>query len=253
MSADSEQLPPVHVPGGRYTIGNDSIPQAGPRHHIDLGEFWIDRSPVTMAHFEVFVANGGYSDRRWWVDTPRSGPSFLPQGSVDNRCFDVMRSSKIAVIECGIIPNCSMQIPAVGLTWAEASALCRFFGARLPHESEWEVAMKPSTGRNHAQTESQQTISHFGCRVFLGCLEEWTAGAFTPQHWRGETKAEYAAIDSPYGICVRSSDRRGLYAEVSVRSSGDPFEASSWRTFRRLWKQTPSDRQLSLTFMRGNE
>jgi len=74
----------VHVEAGTYSIGNDSIPQAGPRHQVSLNEFWIDAFAVSLAHLEVFIASGGYFESRWWSDSPKVGRTFLDSGSIVN-------------------------------------------------------------------------------------------------------------------------------------------------------------------------
>ncbi len=230
-------------------IGDDSIPQAGPRHRVRLSEFWIDRAVVSMAHFELFIASGGYFENRWWSDSPRTGATFLEQGSVDKRCRTIANLS--IEIAKGRIPRhaSSHELPAVGLTWVEAAAVCRFFGARLPFEAEWEVAMQGSGQPRQASTdETASQTSQWGCEVYLGALEEWTAGAFSSRHWRDADLAEFATIDAPYGVCLKGSCRGGLFMDAAFRSSGDPLDAREFRGFRRVWCTAPGRDQLSANF-----
>ncbi len=153
-------------------------------------------------------------------------------------------------------PRLSREVPAVGITWMEAAAVCRFFGARLPFEAELEVAMQTDarhgateTGNGQAQTQK----SRWGCELYLGLLEEWTAGAFTTRHWRGVDSFEFAAVDATYGVCLRGSTRDSLFADVAFRSSGDPRAPREFRGFRRVWCEAPTPDQLSVDFRGGHQ
>ena len=246
----------VRVDAGQYTVGSDSIPQAGPSHKIQLNEFWIDAAAVSLAHLEVFIAGGGYFMNRWWSDSAQSGTAFLEQGSIDKRCSAISRFSKEIVKQLTPRPRFSHEVPAVGITWMEAAAVCRFFGARLPFEAEWEVAMQ--TDARHGAIEigrapAHSKFSRWGCKLCLGFLEEWTAGGFTTRHWRGGDSPEFAAIDEPHGICLRGSTQASLFADIAYRSSGNPHEPHGFRGFRRVWCEAPTPDQLSVDFRGGGE
>jgi hypothetical protein len=249
MSFPEELFFPVKISAGRFLIGSDTIPHAGPCHVVDLKEFWVDPVPVTMAHFEVFVARGGFADRRWWIDGPRGNFHTFTPRSVDQRCYEIQRISTDIVRQLGIVACSSRQVPAVGLTWFEASAICRLYGATLPFESEWEVAMAPRNCSVNREERSRPNLqSRWGCSVFSGCLEEWTASGFSPRHWRGNQLSDRSELDFTYGVCVRGSTRRALFTDVAARSSGDPVEGNALRGFRRRWSSAPKPDQLALTF-----
>ena len=52
----------VWVPGGTFWMGceNCGMPDALPVHLVEVGGFWMDRTPVTNAEFERFVNATGY-------------------------------------------------------------------------------------------------------------------------------------------------------------------------------------------------
>ena len=242
----------VHVDAGLYSLGHDTIPKAGPRHQTHVNEFWIDATAVSMAHVELFIASGAYFDSRWWGDSPRKGTDFLERGSVDKRCKRISELSTKIIMQINPRPRFSHEVPAVGITWMEAAAVCRFFGARLPFEAEWEVAMQTDLRRSSTVNRpDQQQLSRWGCELYLGFLEEWTAGAFTTRHWRGAASSEFASLDAPYGVCLRGSTRGSLFPHTAYRAPGDPLVAREFLGFRRVWCQTPTPAQLSLTFTGG--
>ena len=65
--------PPVTIPGGKYTIGDDNgeYEREMPQGEVELPEFQIGRFPVTNAEYRLFIEAGGYEDERWW-DTPEA-------------------------------------------------------------------------------------------------------------------------------------------------------------------------------------
>ncbi|GEM_PF-1900791 len=239
----------VNVESGEYQIGNDSIPNAEPRHGRNVCEFWIDETPVSLGHVEVFVASGGYFENRWWQDSNQNGANLLKQGSVDQRCSEIRALSVKILSQLRPRPRSSSEVPAVGMTWMEAAAICRFFGGRLPFEAEWEVAMQTSLERGMRHNDpSSKRLSLWGCQLCLGFLEEWTAGAFTQRHWRDPVTPEFANADSRYGVCLRGSTRGSLVTDQAYRTSGDPTEGRPFRGFRRVWTEVPTMARVSSDF-----
>ena len=51
----------VWIEGGRFCMGSDHhYPEESPAHYVAVGDFWIDRVPVTNLEFARFVAATGY-------------------------------------------------------------------------------------------------------------------------------------------------------------------------------------------------
>src|ERR1700754_2057120 len=61
----------VRVPGGLFFMGNSDGPEdERPQHQVNVGEFFIDRTPVTNAQFAQFLnAKGNQAaDGQAWYD-----------------------------------------------------------------------------------------------------------------------------------------------------------------------------------------
>lgn len=119
---DLEFLP---IPGGLATVGSTgpaAMDNEGPIHQVEIEPFVLARYPVTQAQYAAFMADGGYRNRalwseagwRWRLAEEADRPLYWTQDALDH--------------------------PVAGVSWFEAEAFCRWAGARLPTEHEWEWA-----------------------------------------------------------------------------------------------------------------
>jgi len=82
----------LYVPGGTFRMGSDRhYPEEAPVHRVTVGEFWMDRTPVTNRQFRKFVNATGYvtfaeiaPDAK---DYPGALPHMLRAGSPKARCI----------------------------------------------------------------------------------------------------------------------------------------------------------------------
>lgn len=118
-----------YVPGGTYRIGGWKLD--APSIPMVLKPFWVARYPLTVGQYALFIAEGGYTDERWW--TPTGWAWKNKEGYTEPRLW---QDGKF---------NDSRQ-PVVGGSWYEAMAYCGWLSAqvgqecRLPSAAEWEVA-----------------------------------------------------------------------------------------------------------------
>lgn len=108
----------VHVPGGTFTQGAQArdpkathhdpraTPDEGPPHEVTLPDFWILSTEATRGMVSACVDSGA--------------------------CAEASRR----------VVKVATNLPANGLDWAEASAVCKSVGGRLPTEAEWEYAAR---------------------------------------------------------------------------------------------------------------
>jgi serine/threonine-protein kinase len=108
----------VFAPGAAFTMGDtsgDGEPAEKPTAKVTLGSFWIDRAEVTFDHFARFLQSAGYKPQGNWEQQKSRGGNH----------------------------------PVVNVTWADASAYCRWADKRLPSEAEWEYAARGTDGRKY--------------------------------------------------------------------------------------------------------
>lgn len=153
----------ILVPAGEFIMGSEGS-RAGrderPEHKVSLDEFLIDRTEVTNEQFLNFVKATNYS-------------------------FDISG-------------NETPEFPVARATWYDAAAFCRWRGARLPTEAEWEKAARGTDGRTYPWGEasavdlanfrgdlytpvgsySPKGDSYYGVSDMSGNVWEWTMSRY---------------------------------------------------------------------------
>jgi len=195
----------VEVPAGEYTIGTTDR-SAGydnerPQHSVSVGEFRIDRTPVTNGAYIEFIADGGYEDRRLWSDAGRawldeSRASSPKHWTRDCNGWTVRTMDRVSAVD--------PERPVCHVCYHEADAFARWAGKRLPTETEWEIAASwdPARGAlrfpwgNEEATARDanvdqlsfgtlpvgafsRNVSPLGCYGMIGDVWEWTSSDFS--------------------------------------------------------------------------
>jgi len=124
----------VRVPGGVFLMGSSDGPEdERPQHQVDVGEFFIDRTPVTNAQFAQFLSAKGTqaADGQTWYD-------------IDDNDARIHRWGSNWMADAG-----SENHPVVEASWYGAVAYCAWLGKRLSTEAEWEKAARSTEGRKY--------------------------------------------------------------------------------------------------------
>jgi iron(II)-dependent oxidoreductase len=141
----------IRMPGGTVTVGletAEALDNERPAHPVRVDAFEIARDPVRQASYAAFIADGGYARPELWS---AEGWDWLQGAGVTEPLY--------------WRPD-APELPVCGVSAYEAEAFCRWAGARLPTEFEWEAAT--------------QVAGADGPRDMLGHVWEWTASPFAP-------------------------------------------------------------------------
>ncbi|OFZ20980.1 MAG: hypothetical protein A2X94_06500 [Bdellovibrionales bacterium GWB1_55_8] len=172
----------IEIPGGLREIGmtgeNFAYDNERPRHRTWLEPFRLRTKLVTNSEYLEFVESGGYHNPMLWLsegwDTIQSrhweAPLYWEKHGSGWQLFTLSGMKKIDPAE-----------PVCHISYFEADAFCRWKGARLPTEAEWEVAAAgtPLEG-NFAESGVYHPMKQTTDFQFWGDAWEWTRSSYLP-------------------------------------------------------------------------
>jgi iron(II)-dependent oxidoreductase len=177
-----------------WAYDNELVP-----HDVELGPFFIDRTPVTNEAFAAFVEERGYGSKRLW--TPE-GWEWRESEDAKAPLYWEQSKDGWTRVRFGRREPVPMNEPVQHVSWYEADAFARWAGKRLPTEAEWERAAgwHERTGKirypwgrewtgyeaslDHRRFSPAPAGSYSGGESPLGCLQltgdvwEWTSSFF---------------------------------------------------------------------------
>jgi len=132
----------ITIPGGVIEVGHEGpsfhFDNEGPRHQTILRGYQLARAPLTNADTLTFIHAGGYDDPLLWLS---DGWTFRKAHSLRHPMYWINAGDgRFEHFTLHGIQPIDPQATACHLTYFEADAMARFFGARLPTEQEWEHA-----------------------------------------------------------------------------------------------------------------
>jgi ergothioneine biosynthesis protein EgtB len=172
---------------GVYEIGHEgesfSFDNETPRHRVLLNEFSLASRLVTNAEYLEFMRDGGYQQPAVWLSD--GWDAINTQGwraplYWEERDGDWFYFTLDGI--CAVEPN----KPVCHVSYYEADAFAHWAGARLPLESEWEVAAAGAdvggnlleSERLHPAAVEAPADATVGIVQLFGDVWEWTASPY---------------------------------------------------------------------------
>lgn len=212
----------VQIPEGPFTMGSpDGDPDETPEHQVYLKTFYMDKKEVTQAEYDRFLRM-----------TKRNKPG-----------FPVFEDDQAKILK--------PELPAIGVSWSDAEAYCKWAGKRLPTEAEWEKAGRGEGKRRYAWGDTfvsgQANVdgredgfqylappgvleagrSPYGLYDMTGNVAEWVADSYDEKYYK---KAPYRDPPGPEEADLKVI-RGGSWRETSHNARlSKRFTAKKWRT-----------------------
>jgi len=174
----------IEVEGGIHSIGHHgegfAFDNESPRHEVLLRPFQIASRPVTNEEYLEFMKDGGYCRPELWLSDGWdavnaqgwNSPLYWHRSSDDGEWSQfVMNGAK----------RVNPAEPVCHVSFYEADAFARWAGARLPLESEWEIAATRHPARGTLLEDGiwhPQPPRGKGLQQVLGDVWEWTASPY---------------------------------------------------------------------------
>jgi len=153
-----------------------------PRHREFLSAFALATRPVTNAEFIAFMADDGYRRPELWLS---EGWDWVNANGIGaplywERDGDSWRHFTLAGM-LAVEPDA----PVCHVSLFEADAYARWAGARLPTESEWEIAAQDLSVEGHFLEDGwlrPRAVAGDRGRLtqMFGDIWEWTRSAYAP-------------------------------------------------------------------------
>jgi iron(II)-dependent oxidoreductase len=196
------------IAAGEHEIGSNEIlacDNEQPVHIVTLPEFVLASRMVNNAEYLGFMQAGGYRRQEFWSDEgwqwnrdcQHIAPEHWQQDDTGN--WYSLSAQGQSDIEA--------DSAVYGLSWHEADAFARYAGCRLPHEFEWEAAMK----------------SDSALLLTTGQAWEWCANTFFP--YKDFQAFPYQRYSSPW------FDGQHYIMKGSSPFSGESVRRPSFRNF----------------------
>ncbi|PLW83839.1 ergothioneine biosynthesis protein EgtB [Kineobactrum sediminis] len=169
--------------GGVVTIGAGEdrfrFDNETPRHRQFLEPFVLASRPVTNGDYRAFIEDGGYRRSELWL---AEGWDLIDKEGWTKPLYWYQRDDEWWQYSLRGDMALDDLSPACHLSYYEADAFARWYGARLPTEAEWEHAASGyAVEGNFAGCEHfhprRQTQSDDLCQLF-GDVWEWTASSY---------------------------------------------------------------------------
>ncbi|HSD10093.1 MAG TPA: ergothioneine biosynthesis protein EgtB [Candidatus Binatia bacterium] len=178
----------LHHPGGIAWIGHGErsfcFDNERPRHRVLADAFALASRPVTNGEYLEFVEDGAYSRPELWLSD--GWDAVRLQAWQAPLYWQSDRRGAWRVITLSGLRDLRADEPVCHVSFYEADAFARWYGARLPSEAEWEiVAAKAAADGNFVEdgwlhpTGLEAAAAGAPAQLF-GDVWEWTRSPYAP-------------------------------------------------------------------------
>ena len=160
----------IGATGDGFSFDNET-----PRHRVLLDDHKLGSRLITNGEYLEFITDGGYQKTDLWLS---DGWATVCEQQWDRPLYWSEDHSSEFTMRGETTLN--SHAPVTHVSYYEADAFARWAGARLPTESEWEVAAsrQPVDGNLVESEYWQPTPADQGKPQFFGDVWEWTSSPY---------------------------------------------------------------------------
>ena len=131
----------IEVKGGTFTQGTYegenliAFDNEMPNFPVKVKDFKVSKYCVTEKMLLKFLLTGGYRNKKLWSD---NGWRWVSENQIDKPFYWIFDDDTYLIKDHENTRPISDVLPACHINYYEAEAICKYFGGRLPLESEWE-------------------------------------------------------------------------------------------------------------------
>jgi serine/threonine-protein kinase len=193
----------IYVPSGEFVMGTkgDRTDRKGwswnfknetPKHKVYLDGYWIDQTEVSVGMFHKFIKETGYkttSEREGWGLPYKKGPQNKEWPHVEGADWQHPLGPGSKAFD---------EHPVAQVSWEDALAYCKWVGAELPTEAQWEKAARGTDERLYPWGND------FDGNLLNYCdancpVERWKDNDFNDGYVYTSPIGNYPNGSSPYG------------------------------------------------------
>jgi iron(II)-dependent oxidoreductase len=215
-------LPELLKASGDYEVGSNDILACDNEQavHVEsLEAFFLAGRPVSNAEYMGFIEADGYYRQEFWTneawcwETKNSvnAPRYWRQDN-DANWYSLSLNGPQDLVASEAVS---------GINWYEAEAFARYAACRLPHESEWEVAMKGDSGLLATTGQAWEWCANAffpypGFQAFP--YERYSLPWFDDNHYTLKGRSPYTAecVSSPSFRNFYQPDKRHIFAGLRL-------------------------------------
>jgi len=173
----------IFFEGGSFLMGSETgLPNEKPVHEVKIYPFYIDKTPVTVAQFRIFIEATGFE-----TEAEKFGDSGV--FNLEKQTWELLPGASWRKPFGPSGPDAEDNHPVTHVSWNDAVTYAEWAGKRLPTEAEWEYAAR--SGKNSGKKFS------WGNEVSVN-------GEYFANTWQGEINAPETEdgylFTSPVGV-----------------------------------------------------